>query len=274
MRWKKAIFPILMLIAMCGLTACGSGNPQTTEEVNHEEIHEPLTIMRLNDLITEEFVDGLHEAYPEINLQIVSYGGRNSAGLSQYSMEMDDMTDIHVTTQPFHRELMPDRFVDLSNYGFVNNYSTFLLNSLDVDGSIYLLPAGHTVAGIFYNKTIMQENGWTVPNSFEELKALVPQIEEAGYQPFANAINLEGYPFNYFFSLGNTVYFATQDGVQWKERFSMGEAGAVGNEGLENVISYYGEWIENGVITGDHMSAEEYMESEHRVLSVPWAAFL
>lgn len=259
-RWNRAIVLALEVMMTCGLSACGKGKPQAAPGTQ-DEAHEPLTIMRTNDLITEEFVDALHEVYPEIDLQIVSYAGNNGSGYARYSMEMDDMTDIHITTQPFHKELMAERFVDLSNYDFMNNYSTFLLNSLDVDGSIYLLPSGYTVAGMFNNRTILQENGWAVPTSFEELMALAPQIEAAGYQPFANAMNLEGYPFNYFFSLGNTIYFGTQDGVQWKEKFPKGEAAAVGNQGLEDVIQYYHEWIENGVITGEHMSVAEFMES-------------
>ena len=260
MRWRDTIALTLAAIMICGMAACGNNKPQTAEE-NQGGEHEPLTIMRFNDLITEEFVDALHEAYPEINLQIVSYGGRNGSGLAQYSMEQDEMTDIYVASKAFHKELMPERFVDLADYDFINDYSTFLLNSLDVDGGIYLLPTGYTVAGMSYNKTILEQNGWAVPTSFEELVALIPEIEAAGYQPFANAINLDGYPFNYFFSLGNTVYFGTQDGVQWKESFLKGEAAAAGNEGLEEVVRYYNEWIEHGVITNEHMTAADYMKS-------------
>lgn len=258
---KRGIALILMFVMVCSLTACGDGKRENAAETQSENVHEPLTINRFNSYITEEFVDALHEVYPEINLQIVSYAGRNGSAYAQYSMQMDDMTDIHVTTQPFYKELMPERFVDISNYDFVNNYSTFLLNALDVDGGMYLVPSGYTVAGIYYNKTIMQENGWQVPGSFEELMALVPQIQAAGYQPFANAMDLDGYPFNYFFSMGNTIYFGTQDGVQWKESFPKGEVSAAGNEGLEKVVQYYHEWVENGLITDEHMSAAEYKKS-------------
>lgn len=260
MNWKKALALALALSMACILSACGNGKPQPAAESQSEE-HEPLTIIRSNDLITEVFVEALHESYPEINLQILSYGGRNSSGLAQYSMEQDDMPDIYLTPKAYHKEMMPERLVDLSDYDFINDYSTFLLNSLEADGGIYLLPTGYTVAGMSYNKTIMEENGWAVPTSFEELIALIPLIEAAGYRPFANAINLDGYPFNYFFSLGNTVYFGTQDGVQWKENFLNGKATAAGNEGLKEVAQYYNEWIEHDVITNEHMTVTDYMES-------------
>lgn len=151
------------------------------------------------------------------------------------------MTDIYVASKAFHKELMPERFADLAGYDFINDCSTFPLNSLDVDDGIYPLPTGYTVTGMSYNKAIMERSGWAVPNSFEELVALIPEIEAAGYQPFANAVDLDGYPLHYFFSLGNTVYFGTQDGVQWKESFLKGESAAAGNEGLGETIRYYNE---------------------------------
>lgn len=263
-KWKRTIYLILAGAGLLGgLTACAKETRQ--EEQSGGEEHEPLTIIRFNNLINEEFVDALHEVYPEINLQIVSYGGANGTGQAQFSMEQDDMTDIYVTPRAFHRELMPERFVNLADYDFINNYSTFLLNSLDVEGGIYMLPSGYTVTGISYNKTIMEDHGWEVPGSFEELEALVPAIEEAGYQPFANAIDLDGYPFNYFFNIGNTVYFGTQDGIQWKEQFIKGEAAASGDEGLEAVAQYYNEWIEHGFITNEHTAVSDYIKSENIV---------
>ncbi len=84
-------------------------------------------------------------------------------------------------------------------------------------------------------------------------------------RPFANASNLDGYPFNYFFNLGNTVYFNTQDGVRWKNEFSKGEAAAAGNAGLQAAADYYNEWIENGFISNEHTSEKDYMNSGNTV---------
>lgn len=266
----------LILAFILSFTLCACGKGQSSEEASHmsgeavraseeaqtnEYGHEQISITSYRDYINEDFVNALHEIYPEINLKIVNYAGNNGSGQAQHSLEQDDMTDIYVTTYPFRKSLQPERLVDLSKYGFVNNYSTHMLNSLEVNGGIYLLPAAYTLTGICYNKTIMEENGWEVPQSFEELLALKPEIEAAGYQFFANAMDLEGYPFNYFFNVGNTVYFGTQDGVQWKEDFPAGTATAVGNQGLEEAIRYYNEWIENGIITNESMSKKEYQEN-------------
>lgn len=84
-KWKKAVTLILMFVMVCGLTACGNAKRQTDAGTKNEELHEPLTINRFNIYITEEFVNALHEVYPEINLQIVSYAGKNGSGYAQRS---------------------------------------------------------------------------------------------------------------------------------------------------------------------------------------------
>lgn len=51
-----------------------------------------------------------------------------------------------------------ERLVDLSGYDFINNFSTALLDQVSIDGGVYLLPAGTSMFGILYNKTLMEEH--------------------------------------------------------------------------------------------------------------------
>ena len=267
---------VLGLCCGCGSTdssetASGSQSEETaaagseTEETSASEKsagetsnHEPLTITSFNNIVTEEFIDAVHEVYPEINFEIISYAGKSGSGYAQFSLEEGDIPDIYVSTLPFAADKQAEYLMDLSNQDFINEYSTSMLNALDQNGSIYLLPSGYTVAGITYNKTLMEEHGWEVPTSLEELEALIPEIEEAGLKPFANAMELDGFPFNYFFSLGNTAWFASQEGVQWKEAFPKGEADAASAEGLQDVIDIFQRYIDDGIISSDHVANEDY----------------
>ena len=220
--------------------------------------HEPLSITSFNNIVTEEFIDAVHEVYPDINFDIISYAGKNGSGYAQFSLEEGDIPDIYVSTLPFAADKQAEYLADLSNYDFINQYSTAMLNALDHNGSIYLLPSGYTVAGITYNKTLMEEHGWKVPESLEELEALVPEIEKAGLKPFANAMELDGFPFNFFFSAGNTVWFGSQDGVQWKNAFPKGEADAVSAEGLKDVIDLFQRYIDDGIISSENTPNDDY----------------
>ena len=228
------------------------------EETAEASEHAPLTITSFNNIVTEDFIAAVHEVYPDINFEIISYAGKNGSGYAQFSLEEGDIPDIYVSTLPFAPEKQAEYLLDLSNQDFINEYSTSMLNSLDQNGSIYLLPSGYTVAGITYNKTLMEEHGWTVPTSLEELEALVPEIEAAGLKPFGCAMQLDGFPFNFFFSVGNTVWFGSQDGVQWKSAFPQGEADAASADGLKDVAALFQRYIDDGIITSEHMSNEDY----------------
>lgn len=252
------------------LAGCGSSNdnvkvqtdaPADSVKIGEGE-HEPLTITRFNDLIREDFLTAFYEEHPEVHLKVLSYAGINGSGYAQHSLENGDIPDIYVTTQSFSKSDQEKYLLDLSNYEFVNNYATTLLDSLDINGGIYLLPSGYQLTGIYYNKTIMEENGWEVPKSFQELVALSEEIEAAGYQTMGHAMSLDGFPFNYFFNIGNTMYFGTPDGTQWKEDFPNGEARAVGNSRLKETAEYFNKWVEHGFITGEHMETDRFYAGE------------
>lgn len=223
---------------------------------------EKLTIVSYNNLIKEDFIESFEKMYPEVELDVTSYAGVNGTGYAQHSLENGDIPDIYVTSQKFNRQAQQKYLLDLSNYDFVNNYSTVLLDSVDIDGSIYLLPSGYTLTGIYYNKTILEENNWAVPQSFNELVELSEKIEAAGYRTMGHGMSLDGYPFNYFFNIGNTVYFDTPEGTQWKAQFPKGEADAAGNSGLREAAEYFDKWVEKGFINTENTKVDEFYEGD------------
>jgi raffinose/stachyose/melibiose transport system substrate-binding protein len=194
------------------------------------------------------FVNALHEKYPEINLEIESYKGGNSSGFMKDQLVNGDIPDIYSSNYMQSEELQEQYLLNLSTYDFINNYSDTMLNSVDVDGAIYMLPSRYQVAGINYNKTMFEEHGWEVPQSFEELQALVEQIREEAPEvtPIVSRMSLKGYPFQYFFALGDTEFLGTPAGSKWESDFLEGKATAVGN--LEGTAAYLKEWIDAGYI--------------------------
>lgn len=262
--FKKVLSLLLCITMITACTACGN-DKNTQETKSQKEVtkeHEALTITSFNNLIKEDFIEAFHKEYPEVKLDINSYSGINGSGYALHSLENGDIPDIYITSQSFSKQSQEEYLLDLSNYDFVNSYSNTLLDSLDVNGSIYLLPSGYTLTGIYYNKTILEENHWEVPTSFKELVALSKKIEKAGYQTMGHGMSLDGFPFNYFFNIGNTVYFGTPEGTEWKEEFSQGDAKAVGNKKLKETIQYFNQWIKHGFITANHMGTEDFFEGK------------
>lgn len=264
---KAAVLLAVSLVLVCVCAGCGNADSvETKKEVTQtggqENEHEPLTIVSYNSLIKEDFIESFMKIHPEVKLEVISYAGTNGSGYAQYSLERGDIPDIYVATQTFAKEAQAEYLLDMSNYDFVNHYSNALLDSVDMDGAIYLLPFAYQLTGIYYNKTIMEENGWDVPQSFEELEALSPQIEAAGYKTMGNAMGLDGYPFNFFFNIGNTKYFGTPEGTEWKEEFPKGEAAAVGNEQLRETAAYFQRWVDNGFVSAESMDVQQFYEGE------------
>lgn len=264
---KSAAVSILLCggIAAGVLAACqrAAKAPSESTTVKEEESgKDALTVVSFNKLITEEFVETFCSKYPDIKLEMTSYGGMNGTGFAIHSLENGDIPDIYISTQNYGKELQEKYLLDLSNYDFVNNYSSVLLDSMDVNGSIYLLPSGYQLTGIYYNRTILEENGWEVPKSFEELVALSQEIEAAGYKTMGHGMSLDGYPFNYFFNIGNTVYFGTPEGTEWKEKFLKGEETASENSQLRKTAEYFNRWVEHGFITTEHMDVQDFYEGK------------
>lgn len=233
---------LILVFLLCG---CEAGKKNDTTESLQSDEHEALTIYTCN-MNYQEFIDALHEQYPEINIEFIQYEGYNMSGLIREQFETGMLPDIINATYIQSPELQKKYLLNLSSYDFVNNYSDNLLNFVNVDGSVYMLPSNYKVIGIYYNKTIMGKYGWELPKTFEELLELVPLIEAEGLKPVATVMTLPGYPFHDFFGLGNTFYFNTLEGARWKEDFLTGKADAAGN--VEPVLEYFQKWIDAGLI--------------------------
>ena len=239
---SKRIVSTILCITIIVLTGCNS-------EGKKENIkHEALSLCNGKSYISNEFFDKMKEKYPKINFEVTNFSGNNISGYSRETLEHGDIPDIYISTQAFSKDAQKKYLLDLSGYKFINNYSTSSLNEVEVDGGIYLLPMNMQMTGISYNKTLMEQNGWEVPNSFEELKKLAPKIKAKGYDVMRAAFGLDGYPFNYFFNIGNTKYFSTAEGEKWKEDFITGKEKAAGNKELLSSAKYFKKWVDEGFI--------------------------
>ena len=70
---------------------------------------------------------------------------------------------------------------DYADYGFINGS----LEGFSKDGKLYGLPRNTDVMCFFYNQKMFDDNGWSVPQNYDELLALGEQINAAGIIPVA-----------------------------------------------------------------------------------------
>ena len=214
---------------------------------NSETVHEPITIMTAHKDYTQ-FEKAFKKAYPEVNLQFVSYSGHNSTSYLLRILEAGQAPDIYTSNVLPDKELQKEYLIDLSVYDFCTNYAVSRLNECSIDGSIYMLPCNFSVLGIYYNKTLFEKHGWTVPTSFHEMEELVPKINEANVDISATSMEFTGNGFQYLFNIGDTMFLRTPEGLDWTEQFLSGKVTA--DDAWKDTIEYMQRWIDLGIING------------------------
>lgn len=191
----------------------------------------------------------LNETYPDIEIESIAYAGANYTGYSWAQMRGDDISDLFSTSQILDRELAKERLLDLSGYDFMNDISTSVLDQVSVDGGVYLLPVNNAMYGILYNKTLMEEHGWELPQNFDELEKLCAEIKAEGLIPGIIGTQLTGNTFSAVFNLAKTDWLTTPEGIKWERDFLAGGASAKGT--WESTVDYVQRYIDIGMYTAD-----------------------
>lgn len=235
-------------LAGCGAVSTGAESESGAASASaaaKESAHEPVTIMDVNRDYTQ-LMELVHQKYPEIQLQIIPYRGRNATAYMKKQLAADRTPDIYNTTQVWDNTLQKEHLLDLAKYPVTDLYNPTRLNEVDVDGAVYLLPYDFSVLGIFCNVTLLEQLGLTVPQSFSQLQnETIPALNAAGVGAADCIMNLPGFPFQYFFNIASTGYVNTLEGRQWQDRFISGDADA---GALQSSIDYFQQWIDCGMM--------------------------
>lgn len=248
---QKKILSLLltgcMTVLLCGL------NIETVAagDTDKSSGHEPITICAPGRNI-KDFIDVVHETYPEINFDVISYAGQNGTAYMDNQLTSDNEPDIYSASvyAPGQHDYS-DKLLDLSGYAFTDNYVPSRLQEAMEDGSIYLLPSYYNCLGITYNKKILEENGWTLPKSLKELEELAPKVKEAGYRLCLNELGYPGYGLQYLFNILDTGYLSTLDGRKWQNDFLNGTATLQGSPEMMEEIQLLQKWRDIGMLNDE-----------------------
>lgn len=71
-----------------------------------------------------------------------------------------------------------------AQYGWTDRILPVFLDLGTYDGQLYALPKTYETLGLFYNKTLFEERGWTPPTTIPELEALADAMLAEGIVPF------------------------------------------------------------------------------------------
>ncbi len=143
--------------------------------------------------VREKYIDGpLSEAFPDVDIEIKMYSDRQSlqvevaGGGGPDILDLDGPTDVAEFAKA-------DRVMDLGayaeKYGWQDMFYDWAYNSSYYNGKLYSLPTAFEGMVMYYNLDVMEEHGWEIPKTKEELVTLMQEVQAAGLIPitFGNA---------------------------------------------------------------------------------------
>ncbi|WP_297285717.1 extracellular solute-binding protein [uncultured Brachyspira sp.] len=131
----------------------------------------------------------------------------------------------------------------IAKYDLSNRLVPASLLQASYEGKIYALPVDSTtIAMVFYNKKLFEENGWTVPTTLRELESLCDKILAKGIKPFALA-NKTKWPASIYYMYlvqrigGNKVFYDAANRVN---------GGSFENPAFIEAGKKLVEWVDKG----------------------------
>jgi raffinose/stachyose/melibiose transport system substrate-binding protein len=90
-------------------------------------------------------------------------------------------------------------------YGWQNRIAAQSLEATTIGGELYGLPLQVDLIGMYYNQTLMEQEGFAVPQSVEELMTFCQDASSAGYVPLAFTNNPGWQGFHQFSMVVNNM---------------------------------------------------------------------
>ncbi|MFT4145322.1 MAG: extracellular solute-binding protein [Mobilitalea sp.] len=255
---KRKLVSLLLALTMTTalFTACGSSNKTDkdttgetptkavtdTEEPTNEEPAEKVTLTVLagqstTDAGIEDLIDAaLAKKYPNITLEweCVDWGNDFQPKMQQYMQS--GLPDIMIGKAQDVKTYTSQGILGEINSEYTDRVLDAANTNVSVDGKVYGLVYNALYQGVYYNKDMFAENGWSVPTTLEELQAIIDDCKAKGITPFASHMVDT-------WSIGNvTMQFAMNDVFNndptWGDKFRAGETNFTNSKEFQNAYSY------------------------------------
>lgn len=242
---KKRVISILMVgtLAMGLVTGCGSrGNTQDSQGSSKGSSGEKVTLSVLagqstTDAGIEEFIDAaLEKKYPEIKLEweCVDWGNDFQPKMQQYMQS--GLPDIMIGKAQDVSTYAPKGVLGEIDEKYLDRGLDAARENVTVDGKTYGLVYNAMYQGVYYNKQMFKDNGWSVPETQEDLQKIIDDCKAKGITPFASHMVDT-------WSIGNmTMQFMMNDvfnkDESWGDEFRNGETSFSDSKEAQTAYQY------------------------------------
>lgn len=233
---KRKMVSMVLAASMCaGLTA---GTGIVSSAASDEEV--TLTILAgqsTTDAGIEDMIDeAMAEQYPNITLEweCVDWGNDFQPKMQQYLQS--GLPDIMIGKAQDVATYAPQGVLGEIDEEYLSRGLDAAKENVTIDGKTYGMVYNALYQGVYYNKTMFAENGWEVPETLDELQAIIDDCNEKGITPFASHMVDT-------WSIGNvTMQFCMNDVFNntpdWGDQFRAGEVSFSDSETMQNAYNY------------------------------------
>ena len=207
MKMKKITAIALALLSAGMLTACGSSQESTQKEETSSKESTETASSKKDDVTHIEFFQMKKEAvdtvdyliaefekqHPDIDVEQVTVPDGESVLMTRAAA--DDLPDVF-THYPIYADftnfVKEGKVLDITGKPCTETINPEYLKSAEIDGKNYIAPISLSYLGIYYEENRFKEKGYEVPETWDDLVALVDKMQENGDTPFILS-NKEGW---------------------------------------------------------------------------------
>lgn len=266
---KKKALSVLLISAMALgiLSGCGKGSDAPAAEVKSEaadksggEESKPEESTAAGESVTlrlsywnsedtmQALLDFLAEEFPNIKIEYQFIENSNYDTIIDTQLVAGEGPDI--ICESAGGVLKHARLGYLAQVNdLASNYSAAGTGLFTYEGNVYALPGISWFEGIYYNKTVFEENNIALPKTFDEYIAVCKQFQELGITPLAAGLKSWEPMLKNSMAFVTAEYLSTEEGKSFGEDYRNGKVTMAGtwNEYLEK----WSEMITEGIYTTD-----------------------
>lgn len=210
----------VLILSSLLLGACGSNEKKETEDTGGADGKQVVKVAALESAYGADMWKKVKDAYeeqnPDVKIEltldkkiedvispnmkagnfpdVILLATGREAGLTETFIKdknLEDLTDVISMTVPGEDKKVSDKLIP----GFTETLATNPYN----DGKTYLMPMFYSPTGLFYNAALLEEKGWEVPQTWDEMWELGEKAKKEGIALFTYPV--AGYMDSFFFSL-------------------------------------------------------------------------
>lgn len=247
----KRLTVLLLALCMIGsLAGCGTEDNQTSggkTKVRLSYWNTEETMAPLLRLLAEKLPDiEVEYNYVENQFYGTAVKTKLTAGQGDDIIAFSSLDVLSLSSQGIIEDLT-------DTYGSL--YSDAGKAPYTFDGKLYAVPMLSWFEGVFYNKTIFEENNIAVPTTFDEFLQVCEKLQNAGIKPLAMAAKDGGTLLKSCLGYVTADYLLTDAGKDFDSLYAKGKTTMAGN--WDSYITDWKELIDKGFITTDMLGIDD-----------------